>query len=97
MDVLETLWMASIVKQGVCLMVRQPSLEIETENIMLISGRVPVQNLDRRPGSFFQKFAALDPAPWNDSPPALRSMMLQGISSASLRSLKTFIYTSLSR
>ena len=26
---------------------------------MLISERVPVQNLDGRPGSFFQKFAAL--------------------------------------
>src|SRR6218665_3505403 len=37
------------------------------------------------------------PALWNDSPPALRSVMLQRISSASLRSLKTFIFTSLSR
>ena len=37
------------------------------------------------------------PALWNDSPPALRSVMLPGISSASLRSLKTFIFTSLSR
>src|SRR6218665_3064256 len=37
------------------------------------------------------------PTLWNDSPPALRSVMLQGISSASLCSLKTFIFTSLSR
>src|SRR6218665_3929642 len=42
-------------------------------------------------------FAVVGPALWNDSPPALRSVMLQGISSASLRSLKTFIFTSLSR
>src|SRR6218665_2840244 len=40
--------------------------------------------------------AVVGPALWNDSP-ALRSVMLQGISSASLRSLKTFIFTSLSR
>src|SRR6218665_399807 len=42
-------------------------------------------------------FAVVGPALWNDSPPALRSVMLQGISSASLHSLKTFIFTSLSR
>src|SRR6218665_3887526 len=42
-------------------------------------------------------FAVVGPTLWNDSPPALRSVMLQGISSASLRSLKTFIFTSLSR
>src|SRR6218665_1824122 len=42
-------------------------------------------------------FAVVGPALWNDSPSALRSVMLQGISSASLRSLKTFIFTSLSR
>src|SRR6218665_3408204 len=42
-------------------------------------------------------FAVVGPALWNDSPPALQSVMLQGISSASLRSLKTFIFTSLSR
>src|SRR6218665_1066550 len=42
-------------------------------------------------------FAVVGPALWNDSPPELRSVMLQGISSASLRSLKTFIFTSLSR
>src|SRR6218665_1124063 len=42
-------------------------------------------------------FAVVGPALWNDSPPALRSVMLQGISSASLRCLKTFIFTSLSR
>jgi len=41
-------------------------------------------------------FAVVDPALWNDTLPALRSVMLQGISSASLRSLKTFILTSLS-
>src|SRR6218665_476991 len=42
-------------------------------------------------------FAVVGPALWNDSPPALRSVMLQGISSASLRSLKPFIFTSQSR
>src|SRR6218665_3443930 len=49
--------------------------------------------------SLFQNraFAVVGPALCNDSPPALRSVMLQGISSASLRSLKTFIFTSLSR
>src|SRR6218665_249105 len=41
--------------------------------------------------------AVVGTALWNDSPLALRSVMLQGISSASLRSLKTFIITSLSR
>ena len=44
-----------------------------------------------------QAFAVVGPALWNDSPSALRSVMLQGISSASLRSLMTFIFTSLSR
>src|SRR6218665_1407589 len=34
-------------------------------------------------------FAVVGPALWNDTPPALRSVMLQGISSASLHSLKT--------
>ena len=34
-------------------------------------------------------FAVVGPALWNDTPPALRSVMLQGISPASLRSLKT--------
>src|SRR6218665_329002 len=29
---------------------------------------------------------------WNDSPPELRSVMLHGISSASLRSLKTYFH-----
>src|SRR6218665_717911 len=49
--------------------------------------------------SLFQNraFAVVCPALWNDIPPALRSVMLQGISSASLRSLKTFLFTSLSR
>ena len=42
-------------------------------------------------------FAVVGPALWNDIPPALRSVMLQGISSASLRSLKTFLFTCLSR
>ena len=42
-------------------------------------------------------FAVVGPALWNDCPPVLRSVMLQRISSASLRSLKTFIFTSLSR
>src|SRR6218665_482273 len=42
-------------------------------------------------------FAVVGPALWNDTPPALRSVMLQGISSASLRSLKTFLFTCLSR
>src|SRR6218665_1571194 len=41
-------------------------------------------------------FAVVGPALWNDTPPALRSVMLQGISSASLRSLKTFLFTCLS-
>src|SRR6218665_2241567 len=35
-------------------------------------------------------FEVVGPALWNDSPPALRSVVLRGISSASLRSLKTF-------
>ena len=42
-------------------------------------------------------FAVVGPALSNDTPPALRSVMLQGISCAFLRSLKTFIFTSLSR
>ena len=42
-------------------------------------------------------FAVVGPALWNDSPPALRSVMSQRISSSSLRSLKTFIFTSLYR
>ena len=42
-------------------------------------------------------FAVVGAALWNDSHPALRSVMLQRISSASPRSLKTFIFTSLSR
>src|SRR6218665_2345660 len=37
-------------------------------------------------------FAVVDPALWNDFPPALRSVMLQEISSASLRSLKTYLH-----
>ena len=41
-------------------------------------------------------FAVVGPALWNDTP-ALQSVMLQGISSASLRSLKTFLFTCLSR
>jgi len=41
-------------------------------------------------------FAVVDPALWNNTPPALRSVMLQGISAASLRSLKTFLFTCLS-
>src|SRR6218665_3057036 len=36
--------------------------------------------------------AVVDLALWNDTPPALRSVMLQGISSASLRSLKTYFH-----
>src|SRR6218665_2222483 len=40
-------------------------------------------------------FVVVGPALLNDTPPALRSMMLQGLSFASLRSLKTFIFTSL--
>src|SRR6218665_1352123 len=42
-------------------------------------------------------FAVVGPALWNDTPPALRSVTLQGISSAPLRSLKTFLFTYLSR
>src|SRR6218665_33029 len=42
-------------------------------------------------------FVVVGPALWNDTPPALRSVMLQGISSASLRNLKTFLFTCLSR
>ena len=42
-------------------------------------------------------FAEVGPSLWNDIPPALRSVMLQRISSASLRSLKTFIFDNLSR
>jgi len=34
---------------------------------------------------------------WNDTPPAVRSMILQGISPASLRGLKTFPFMGLSR
>src|SRR6218665_2376798 len=37
-------------------------------------------------------FAVMGPSLWNDTPPALRSVMLQGISSASLRSLKTYFH-----
>src|SRR6218665_2586492 len=44
-----------------------------------------------------QAFAVVGPALWNDTPPALWSVMLQRISPAFLRSLKTFIFTSLSR
>src|SRR6218665_2251008 len=49
--------------------------------------------------SLFQNraFAVVGPALWNDTPPALWSVMLQGISSASLHSLKTFLFTCLSR
>src|SRR6218665_204483 len=49
--------------------------------------------------SLFQNraFAVVGPALWNDTPPALRSLMLRGISSASLRSLKTFLFICLSR
>ena len=36
-----------------------------------------------------QAYAAVSPALWNDTPPALSSAMLQGILPASLRSLKT--------
>src|SRR6218665_3679494 len=42
-------------------------------------------------------FAVVGPALWNDTPPALRSVMLQGVSSASVCSLKTFLFTFLSR
>ena len=42
-------------------------------------------------------FAVVGPALWNDTPPALPSVMLQEISPSSLRSLKTFIFTCLSR
>ena len=41
-------------------------------------------------------FAAVGPALWNDTPSALQSVMLQGISASSLRSLKTFLFTCLS-
>ena len=41
-------------------------------------------------------FAVVGPALWNDTPPALRSVMLQGMSPASLRNLKTFLFTFLS-
>ena len=47
--------------------------------------------------SLNRAFAVVGPALWNDTPPALQSVMLQGISSASLRSLETFIFISLSR
>src|SRR6218665_140287 len=40
-------------------------------------------------------FAAVGPALWNDTPSSLRSVMQQGISPASLRSLKTFLFTGL--
>src|SRR6218665_2805615 len=41
-------------------------------------------------------FAVVGPLLWNNTPPTLRSVMLQRISSASLRSLNTFIFNSLS-
>src|SRR6218665_266936 len=40
-------------------------------------------------------FSVVGPSLWNDTSPALRSVMLQRISFASLRNLKTFIFTSL--
>jgi len=43
-------------------------------------------------------FAVVGPALWNETPPALRSVMLQGISPASLHSLNAFLFcTCLSR
>src|SRR6218665_2409844 len=42
-------------------------------------------------------FAVVGPSLWNDTPPALRSVMLLGISSASLRNVKTLIFTRMSR
>jgi len=42
-------------------------------------------------------FAVVVPVICNDTPPALRSVMLQGISPTSLGSLKTFHFTCLSR
>src|SRR6218665_24344 len=42
-------------------------------------------------------FAVVGPALCNDTTPALQSVMLQGISPASLFSLKTFLFTCLSR
>jgi len=53
----------------------------------------------RRPTclSHNRAFVVVGPALWNDTPSALRNVMLQGLSSASLRSLTTFIFTSLSR
>jgi len=41
--------------------------------------------------------SVVSPALWNDTPPGLQSAMLQGMSHASLRSLKTFLFTCLSR
>ena len=37
-------------------------------------------------------FAVVGPELWIDTPPALQSVMQQGISSASLRSLKTYFH-----
>src|SRR6218665_257518 len=40
-------------------------------------------------------FVVAGPALWNDTPPALRSVMVQGILPASLLSSKTFLFTCL--
>src|SRR6218665_845361 len=41
-------------------------------------------------------FAVVGPAIWSNTPPALQCVMLQVISPASLRSLKTFLFVCLS-
>src|SRR6218665_1112819 len=79
--------------------------ELMSKQLSARSSR-PLRSADRCdllvpwPSTFLSQnrtIAFVDPALWNDAPPALLSVLLQWISSASLCSLKVFLFICLSR
>src|SRR6218665_1887706 len=79
-----------------CELMSKP-LSARSSRLLLSADRCDLVPWSRTSLSQNWAFAVVGPALWNDTPPALRSVMLQGISSASLRSFKTFLFTCLSR